>query len=115
MHVNGNASPSLTLNSTTLSTNVIACTGTGKPVAPTAAGVYIGLDTSTGGGIEICTGTIQYIDFTIPTPTTDFRGRMLYNNTESAFAWHVGGSGTAKMTLNTTALFIWHHNINVKR
>ena len=35
-------------------------TGTnGKLVAPTAAGVYIGLDTSTGGGIEICTGAVR--------------------------------------------------------
>ena len=111
MHVNGSTTPSLTLNSTTLSTNVIACTGIGKPVAPTAAGVYIGLDSSTGGGIEICTGSAQYIDFTIPTPinpppTYDFRGRMLYNHSESAFAWSVGGSGTAKMVLNATALYV---------
>jgi hypothetical protein len=52
-------------------------TGTGKPIAPTAAGVYMGLDSSTGGGIEICIGIYQYIDFTIPTtstPTYDFQG-----------------------------------------
>ena len=35
-------------------------TGTnGKPVAPTVAGVFIGLDTSTGGGIEVCTGCVE--------------------------------------------------------
>ena len=46
-------------------------TGIGKPTAPTAAGVYIGLDnSSSAGGIEICTSFLQYIDFTIPTPTT---------------------------------------------
>ena len=81
-------------------------TGTnGKPVAPTVAGVHIGLDTSTGGSIEICIGTVQYIDFTIPTtstPTYGFRGILIYSNTDSSFAWHVGGSSTAKMTLNGT-------------
>ena len=106
MHVNGSTTPSLTLNSTTLSTNAIACTGTGKATAPTTAGVYIGLDTSAAGGIEICAGSLQYIDFTVPTPTTDYRGRMMYNNTENAFAWSVGGSGTAKMVLNATALYV---------
>ena len=50
-------------------------TGTGKPIAPTAAGVYIGLDTTTAGGIEICSSTQQYIDFTIP--SSDFKGRMI--------------------------------------
>ena len=59
-------------------------TGTGKPIAPTAAGVYMGLGSSTGGGIEICTGIHQYIDFT--TPTTGFQGRMLYNSDDSSFA-----------------------------
>ena len=29
-----------------------------------------------------------------------------YNNTDSSFAWHVGGSGTAKMALNGTSLFV---------
>ena len=98
MHVNGNASPSLTLNSTTLSTNVISCTGTGKPTAPTAAGVYIGLATTAAAGIELCSTSSQYIDFTIA--SSDYKGRMIYSNTDSSFNWHVGGSATAKMTLN---------------
>ena len=49
-------------------------TGTGKPPAPTAAGVYMGLDDNTTAGIEICSTAIQYIDFTIP--TTTFRTRV---------------------------------------
>jgi hypothetical protein len=79
-------------------------TGTGKPTAPTAAGVYIGLDNTSAGGIEICSSFLQYIDFTVP--SSDFKGRMVYNNNDSSFAWHVGGSGTAKMTLNATALYV---------
>jgi hypothetical protein len=51
-------------------------TGTGKPLAPTAAGVYIGLDgTSSAGGIEICSSFLQYIDFTVV--NSDFKGRMI--------------------------------------
>jgi hypothetical protein len=70
----------------------------------------MGLDVDTAAaGIEICSTFMQYIDFTIPTTSTqtyDFRGRMIYNNDASSFAWHVGGSGNAKMTLNGTALSV---------
>ncbi|MFM7977707.1 MAG: hypothetical protein ACKPKO_00185 [Candidatus Fonsibacter sp.] len=43
----------------------LAVTGsTVKPAVPTSVGVYIGLDSgNTAGGIEICTSTLQYIDF----------------------------------------------------
>ena len=58
MHVNGSASASLTLNSSTLTTNgitcgPISCTGSGtKPIQPSAASVYLGLDSSAAGGME---------------------------------------------------------------
>ena len=47
---------------------------------------------------------LQYIDFAIP--NTDFKGTQFYNNTDSIFSWSVGGPGTAKMTLNPTALCV---------
>ena len=56
MHVNGSATQSLTLNSTTLTTNNITGTGTlsitgtsGTPTVPTSRGVFIGLDTISAG------------------------------------------------------------------
>ena len=79
-------------------------TGTGQPLAPTAAGVYFGLDTAAAAGIEICSSSMQFIDFTIP--SSDYKGRMIYNNTDSSFNWFVGGPATTKMTLNPTALYL---------
>ena len=35
-------------------------TGTGKPIAPTVAGVCIGLDTTAAAGIEMCSSSMQY-------------------------------------------------------
>ena len=71
MHVTGNASPSRTLNNSTLTTNsitcgaIISCSGTTtKTTVPTAAGVYIGLGSSSSGGIEICSSARKYKDFT---------------------------------------------------
>ena len=71
MHVNGNASPSQTLNNSTLTPNNITCgpiwcTGSGtKPTAPTTAGVYIGLDSASAGGIDVCASNDHYICFRI--------------------------------------------------
>ena len=79
-------------------------TGTGKPLAPTAAGVYMGLDTTASAGIDICASSTQYIDSTIP--NSDVKGRNIYTHTDSSFNWFVGGSGTTKMTLSPTALFV---------
>ena len=81
MHVNGNASASLTLNNSTLTTNAItcgpiSCTGTGtKKLSPTVGGVYLGLDTSAAGEMEICCSSSPYIDFT--TISNDFEGRII--------------------------------------
>ena len=81
MHVNGSASASLTLNCSTLTTNgitcgPISCTGSGtKPTQPSAASVYLGLDSSAAGGMEICCSTLPYIDFTTIGP--DFKGRLI--------------------------------------
>ena len=93
-------------------------TGTGEPVAPTAAGVYLGLDTSTGGAVEICAGSVQYFIFAIPktsTPTYDFRGRMIYSTADSSFAWHVRVSGTAKYDIERNNIICWWLNGFVKR
>jgi hypothetical protein len=84
MHVNGNSSASLTLNNSTQATTsltcgAISCSGTTtKTTVPTAAGVYIGMDSSSSGGIEICSSTVQYIDFT--GIDSDYNGNILYTN-----------------------------------
>ena len=60
-NVNGNASASLTVNNSTLTTNAItcgaiSCTGSSKkPAVPSPAGVYIGLDNAAPGGINFWT------------------------------------------------------------
>ena len=36
---------------------------------------------------------------------SDSRRRQLYKNTDSSFAWFVGGSGTANTTWNLTSFF----------
>ena len=64
----------------------------------------MGLDNTAAAGIEICSSTMQYIDFTIP--SSDYKGRVIYNNTEASFNWFVDGSATTKMTLNPTALYV---------
>ena len=45
-------------------------------IAPTVAGVYIGMVNSAAGGIEICSSSTQYIDFTII--NSDYRGVIMY-------------------------------------
>jgi hypothetical protein len=64
----------------------------------------MGLDSTAASGIEICSSTLQYIEFTIA--GIDYKGKMIYSNTGASFAWHVGGSITAKMALNSTALYV---------
>ena len=64
----------------------------------------MGLDSTAASGIEICSSTQQHIDFTIA--GIAYKGRMVFNNTDSSFNWHVGGSATAKMTLNPAALYV---------
>ena len=115
MHVNGSSTPSLTLNSTTLSTNVITCshivcTGTARPIVPTAIGAYLGCD---GGGnycaLELsanaftgASATGCYIDFT--TPTVDFNGRMMFLHGDMAFTWFIGtGTHRLRLTASTFA------------
>ena len=62
--------PPLTTNAITC--GPISCTGTGtKQLSPTVAGVYLGLDTSAVGGMEICCSSSPYIDFT--TISNDFK------------------------------------------
>ena len=81
MHVNGNASASLALNNSTLTTNgiscgPISCTGSGtQPTQPSLAGVYVGLDSAAAGGMEICCSFSPYIDFR--TISNDFKGRII--------------------------------------
>ena len=110
MHVNGNASASLTLNNSTLTTNGIACgpiscTGSGtKPTQPSAAGVYVGLDSAAAGGMEICCSALPYIDFAAI--NSDFRGRLIYTHSDNCFNWQVGGTTTVAMKLISTGLSV---------
>ena len=66
--------------------------------------MYIGLDNTAAAGIELCSSSMQYIDFTIP--SSDYQVRMIFNNTDSSFNCFVGGSATTHMTLSTTALYV---------
>ena len=99
MSANGTITAAGSINGTTGT-----FTGIGKPTDPTVKGVYMGLDTTAAAGIVMCSSSMQYIDFTIP--SSDYKGRMIYNNTDSHFKWFVGGSTTTKMTLNPTAFFV---------
>ncbi|MFM7981283.1 MAG: hypothetical protein ACKPKO_18405, partial [Candidatus Fonsibacter sp.] len=72
---------------------------------PSAAGVYIGLDSgNTSGGMEICCSQFQYIDFT--SPGTDFKGRIIYGYGFNDFQFWISSISTtaARMTLNSTGL-----------
>ena len=95
MHVDGNASPSLPLNSSTLTTNniscgAISCTGSiTKPTLPTVVGVHIGLDTAAARGIEILASRAQYTDFTII--NSDYKGMMAYSRSGARFNWYIHG------------------------
>ena len=106
MHVNGNASTSLTLKNSTLTTNAItcgaiSCTGSStKPTTPSVASVYVGVDNSAAGGMEICCSSSPYIDFT--TINNDFTGSLIYVHGYYSCNWQVGGSGTTSMQLLST-------------
>ena len=114
MHVNGSTTPSLTLNSTSLSTNVITCshivtTGTARPIIPTTTGAYLGCD---GGGnfcaLELTSNAFTgasatgcYIDFA--TPNIDYNGRLMFFHGEMAFSWFIG-TGGARLRLSASTL-----------
>ena len=110
MHVNRNASASLTLNNSILTTNSItcgpiSCTGSVvKPTQPSVAGVYVGLDISAAGGMEICCSNLPYIDFT--TVGTDFKARSIYAHADNSFNWQVAGTTTTAMKLASTGLTV---------
>ena len=69
---------------------------------PELRGIYLGLDNNSWGGIDICSDVYQYIDFT--TRTNNYRGRIIYNNTNNDFKMHVDGSSSAALTLNNSTL-----------
>ena len=71
---------------------------------PSAAGVYVGLDTSAAGGKEICCSSSPYIDFT--TIGTDFKGRLIYTRSDNSFNWQVGGTATVAMQLLSIGLSV---------
>ncbi|MFM7988783.1 MAG: tail fiber domain-containing protein, partial [Candidatus Fonsibacter sp.] len=79
-----------------------------KPAVPTLVGIYLGMKGPDDGGIEICANFRQFIDFT--TPSQNFKGRMIYEHfnvtSQGEFRWYINGSGTTKMTLNTTGLTV---------
>jgi hypothetical protein len=73
-------------------------------LSPTAAGVYLGLDTSAPGEMEICCSSSPYIDFT--TISNDFKGRIIYNHGDNSFYWPFGGGYTNAMRLLSTGLSV---------
>ncbi|MFM7978016.1 MAG: hypothetical protein ACKPKO_01760, partial [Candidatus Fonsibacter sp.] len=54
----------------------------------------------TAGGIEICTSSLQYIDFT--SPGVDLKGRIMYGYGSNDFQFWINSVSTAKMTLNSS-------------
>ena len=63
---------SLTVHSSTLATSSISCSSTllansegtsGKPSTPPSAVVHVGMDSTSAGGIEICSSSMQYVDY----------------------------------------------------
>ena len=91
-----------------LTVNLIKCTGTSGKPSSSSRGVYIGMDSSIAGGIEICTDVLQYIDFTIP--GVDCRGRIMYaHNTvlvTGEFRSQISGSNSVKMSLSNSGLSV---------
>ena len=76
----------------------IACTGTsGRPLTPTAQGVYIGSASIGSTAIELCATGNQHIDFT--TPNVEFQGRELYDVASAGMRWYVNGNTTLRVML----------------
>ena len=62
--------------------NTLASTGaSGQTASPTRRGVYMGLQSTAPGGIEICTDMNHYIDCT--TMGNDYRRRTKFNTTDN--------------------------------
>ena len=110
MQANWNASASLALKNSTLTTNsitcrAISCSGTTtKPTVQSVAGVYIGLHNVLAGAMDICCSSSPYIHFTII--TNDFRERLIYAHTDNSFIWQVCGSETLTMKLISSGLTV---------
>ena len=82
--------------------NLTVTGGTVKPATPSAAGVYIGLDSGNeAGDMEICVPSLPYIDFTVPSIAS--KGRILYDHSTNDFKIFVA-RGLVNATLNTTRL-----------
>jgi len=87
--------------------NTLSITGTTlRPSIPTSIGCYIGQAADNDTAIELCSlsANKSYIDFT--QPNTDFKGRIIYNNTDNDLKFHVNSNTTARMVLNDTSLTV---------
>jgi len=87
--------------------NTLSITGTTlRPSIPTSIGCYIGQAADNDTAIELCSlsANKSYIDFT--QPNTDFKGRIIYNNTDNVLKFHVNSNNTARMILNDTSLTV---------
>ena len=90
---------------TITSTGYLAATGFTRPRAPTVVGCNLGCDSAGQyAALELCAVTSAYIDCTIA--NTDWNGRILYTFSTAAFAWCIGSTWTAKMTLKSGGLYI---------
>jgi hypothetical protein len=95
------ASGDITISNNTTCSGQLFVTGT-KFLQTTSRGVLMGTESNGNASIEIITDTngIAYIDFS--QVNTDFKGRILYNNSTDTMTFHIAGSTTARMTLNST-------------
>ena len=72
----------------------MSCAGSGtQTTTPTLVGVYIGMDHSAAGGLEICASSSHYLDFAII--NTDYKGKLSYINCDSSLNRYAGANATA--------------------
>ena len=76
-----------------------------KTIAPTVAGVHLGLDCASAGEIEVGASSTQYIDFTVT--NSDYSGRIMDINSDASLNWFDGANATAtpNMTQTPSGLF----------
>jgi hypothetical protein len=93
-----------TLLNGSLTAGAISCSGemfiTGtKATSKSTKGVLLGTESSGNAAVEIISDTakISYIDFS--STSTDFRGRILYDNSAITMSFHSNANTTARMTV----------------
>ena len=84
----------------------MACASTtGRPLTPTARGVYVGSARVPSAAIEICASTNQ--DTALATPTVEFAGRQLVDIGTNDVRWRGNSYSTVRMMLNRPRLNVY--------